>query len=116
MRSRSPMAMWQTVHTFATMLAAMRRVAPVLLATVLVALAAPATGLGPPPGRLLVSVRPPADGMARAAAARAVVARNDARPTGRDVPQVGLVTVRPRPGESLRTLAARLRRDPAVRS
>ena len=40
----------------------------------------------------------------------------DARRSGTDAPQIGLVTVRPPPGASVGALAAALRRDPAVRS
>lgn len=36
--------------------------------------------------------------------------------TGHSAPQIGLVTVRPRPGETLTELAARLRADPRVHS
>jgi serine protease len=70
-----------------------------------------------PTGRLLVLLREPAAGpAARASAARAVLARAGARRSGADVPQIGLVTMRPAPGGSLGELAAALRRDPAVRS
>jgi len=69
-------------------------------------------------GRLLVLLDRPASttATASAAAARAVVASADALPSGHSVPQIGLVTVRPRAGESLRALAARLRADPRVAS
>jgi serine protease len=63
-------------------------------------------------GRLLVMLR--SDQRAHAAAARAVAARAGAVPAGFAVPQIGLLTVRPRPGESLRALARRLRADPRV--
>src|ERR1700704_6039378 len=71
-----------------------------------------------PTGRLLVIVKAPAAAgpAAHASAARAVLARAGARPSGADVPQIGLVTVRPGPGGSLGALTAALRRDPAVRS
>jgi serine protease len=63
-------------------------------------------------GRLLVTLRP---GAAPArAAGHAVAAAAAARPSGFSVPQIRLVTVSPRPGESLRALAARLRADPRV--
>jgi subtilisin family serine protease len=45
-----------------------------------------------------------------------VIAAAGARPSGHSVPQIGLVTVRPRAGESLAALAARLRADPRVQS
>src|SRR4051794_21969876 len=73
-------------------------------------LAAVAAGLAPAPaqpapgaptGRLLVLLDRPHHG------ARAVAAA--ARLAGHSVPQIGLVTVRPRPGERLSALAARLR-------
>jgi subtilisin family serine protease len=53
---------------------------------------------------------------AHAAAATAVIARAGARRAGHQAPAIGLVTVRPRAGESLRALAARLRADPRVAS
>ncbi len=87
----------------------MRRVAPVLLA---LALALPATADASATGRLLVSIEPHAG----EGAASGVLARTGARATGRDVPQVGLLTVRPREGESRAALARRLRADRAVRS
>jgi subtilisin family serine protease len=68
-----------------------------------------------PTGRLLVLIDR-AHGTAEAAAARAVVARAGARPAGHSVAQIGLVTVRPRAGESLHRLASRLRADPRVSS
>jgi len=82
-------------------------------------LAAPAAAdVDAPTGRLLVLLRQPAGAgpAAHAAAAGAVLARSGARRSGADVPQIGLVTVRPGPGESLAGLAAVLRADPAVRS
>jgi serine protease len=92
----------------------MRRVA-LPLALALLAIATPAAGAAGT-GRLLVSLKPDASGRAQAAAATAVIARVDARQAGRSVPQIGLVVVRPRPGESLHALAARLRSDPRVRA
>jgi serine protease len=70
-------------------------------------------------GRLLVTLRPaavPAHATARAAAVHAVASAAGARPSGFSVPQLRLVTVSPRPGESLRALAKRLRADPRVAS
>jgi serine protease len=46
--------------------------------------------------------------------AAAVAATAAARPAGYSVPQIRLVTLRPRPGRSLRALAARLRADRRV--
>jgi len=92
----------------------MRRV---VLLGVAVALALPATaGASATTGRLLVSLAPSAPDRAHASAARAVVARAGARAAGYAVPEIGMVTVRPRRGGSLPALAARLRRDPAVRA
>src|SRR5438552_6291817 len=81
-------------------------------------LAVPATARADAPtGRLLVMLRQsPGAGPAAQAAARALLARAGARRGGADVPQIGLVTVRPAAGGSVAALAAVLRRDPAVRS
>ena len=70
-------------------------------------------------GRLLVTLKPAAaagHAAARAAAVHAVASAAGARPSGFSVPQIRLVTVSPRPGESLHALAARLRADPRVAS
>ena len=70
-------------------------------------------------GRLLVTLKPaaaPGHAAARAAAVHAVASAAGARPSGFSVPQIRLVTVSPRPGESLHALAARLRADPRVAS
>jgi len=70
-------------------------------------------------GRLLVTLKPAAASghvAARAAAVHAVASAARARPSGFSVPQIRLVTVSPRPGESLHALAARLRADPRVAS
>src|SRR4051794_12491549 len=67
-------------------------------------------------GRLLVSLKRPDAPRAQAAAVRAFAASVRARPVGRPVPQIGLVTVRPRNGESPHELAVRLRSDPRVRA
>jgi serine protease len=81
----------------------------VLSAGLLLAPAAPAHA--PATGRLLVTLRP---GAAVRVHAAAFAAAADARPAGYSVPQLRLVTVRPRPGETPRALAARLRADPRV--
>lgn len=69
-------------------------------------------------GRLLVLLDQPRGTTARASAAAAnrVVADAGARRAGSSAPQIGLVTVRPRAGESLHALAVRLRADPRVHS
>ena len=70
-------------------------------------------------GRLLVTLKPAAatgHAAARTAAVHAVASAAGARPSGFSVPQIRLVTVSPRPGESLHALAARLRADPRVAS
>jgi serine protease len=92
----------------------MRRAALVLIA---VGLVLPATAQASRTGRLLVSLARPAPATARAAAtATAVAASAGARDAVAAAPPIGLVTVRPRAGEGLRELAARLRRDPRVRA
>src|SRR4051794_18030857 len=88
----------------------MRRLALTALVLAALAPAAPAAGARTTyTGRLLVL-------MDRHAPARAVAAAADAIPAGHSVPQIGLVTVRPRPGESLHQLAVRLRATPGVKS
>jgi serine protease len=91
----------------------MRRVALVLLAAIFVV---PGSAEAARTGRLLVTMKPPAPGVAVVASATAVAASAGALPAGHTVPQVRLVTVRPKPGQSLRALARRLRRDPRVQS
>jgi serine protease len=81
-----------------------------------VSLAGPAAGSAaadPATGRIVVLARP---GTAGTSDARAALARAGARPSGPAVPQIGLVTVRPRPGESLAQAAVRLAATPGVRS
>lgn len=91
----------------------MRRVALVWLA---LSLAVPAAAGAEPTGRLLVSLHAQ-EGPARAAAtARAVAARAGARRAGPGVPRLRIATLAPGPGETVRSLALRLRRDPAVRA
>ena len=86
------------------MLAAMRRAALLAVAVALVA-AAPPAAASEPTGRLLVSMK-----------AGAPVAVAAGRPDGPRVPEIGLVTVRPRHGATLGELARELRRDPDVRA
>jgi len=70
-----------------------------------------------PTGRVLVLLdQAGARTPARAAATRAFVARSGARPAGPVVPEIGLVTVRPRPGQSVASLARALRDRGGVRS
>src|SRR4051812_37298183 len=91
----------------------MRRVLLVLSVGLLVPSSAHAV-MADGTGRLLVTLK---RGTAAApAAGHAVAAAAAARPSGFSVPQIRLVTVAPRPGESLRALAARLRADPRVAS
>lgn len=95
----------------------MRRIAPLAALLAVLAAAVPAAGAPSRTGRLLVLLERPQPGRATAAATlRAVVASAGARPSGPTVPQIGLVTVRPRPGETLPALARRLRADPRVDS
>src|SRR3954471_24652714 len=94
----------------------MRRAALVLCLALAVPASARAAGPGET-GRLLVTLRPAAERAdSRGGVGRAVAAAAAARPSGFSVPQIRLVTVAPRPGESLRALAARLRADPRVAS
>jgi subtilisin family serine protease len=72
--------------------------------------AAVAARSAPRTGRLLVTLAP-SSGVRPAAVAAAAGAGT----AGTRVPRLRLVAVRPRPGGSLRALAARLRRDPRVR-
>ncbi|HEX2105638.1 MAG TPA: S8 family serine peptidase [Solirubrobacteraceae bacterium] len=94
----------------------MRRAA--LLLSLALLLAAPAHAAGAQrTGRLLVTLERDArasSAQARSATARAVAAAAGAAPSGPAIPQIRLVTVRPRPGQSLRSLARRLRADPRV--
>lgn len=97
----------------------MRRVLALLvLAAVLPALSAgsAAAATTTPTGRLLVLLRTAPHGHARAAAAAAVIARAGARRAGVSAPAIGLVTVKPAPGQRLAALAKRLRSDPRVAS
>jgi len=95
----------------------MRVVALPLALLTLVAAATPGASAATTTGRLLVSLERDGGGVrAHAAAAQAVIARADARRSRGAVPQIGLVVVHARPGESLHALAERLRADPRVRS
>jgi len=97
------------MKTLALLAAAVAGLVPV--ATASAAETAPATG------RLLVLLDAPVAGaVASAARTREVIASAGARRSGHSAPQIGLVTVRPRAGESLSELAQRLRADPHVAS
>jgi serine protease len=88
----------------------MRRVA---IGALLALAAAPAAHAeAPPTGRLLVTLRPAAQG--HGPRAGAVARASGARRAGFSVPQIGLVALRPAPGQSARALAAALRADPRV--
>lgn len=80
------------------------------------ALALPAGADAARTGRALVLLERPSPGATASArlAARAVIARHRLRRAGPTVPEVGVVTVRPGPGETLAALAARLESDPRV--
>jgi subtilisin family serine protease len=67
-------------------------------------------------GRALVLLEPPSSGAVAAARATAgaVIARHELRRAGPVVPEVGVLTVRPAPGETLTELRARLGADPRV--
>jgi serine protease len=83
-----------------------------LLAAAL-ALAPNAHAAAPTTGRLIVKVRPGAGHHARIGAA-ALARSAQARVAGFSVPRLRLATLRPRSGNSLRSLATRLRADPRV--
>ncbi|HSD82173.1 MAG TPA: S8 family serine peptidase, partial [Solirubrobacteraceae bacterium] len=74
---------------------------------------AQATAAAPRTGRLVVTLAPSATASTRAQGA-AVAATAGARRPGSAVPRLHAVAVRPRPGETLRALRARLLRDPRV--
>ncbi|MGZ6644032.1 MAG: S8 family peptidase [Solirubrobacteraceae bacterium] len=84
------------------------------LASVGLVLAPAAHAQAPQTGRLLVTVAPGAAAPRARVTAAALAATGDARPAGFSVPQIGLVTLRPRRGAGLHALAVRLRADPRV--
>ncbi|MEA2227690.1 MAG: serine protease [Solirubrobacteraceae bacterium] len=95
----------------------MRRVLLLLSVGLVLPPAAHAAAAPVPTGNLLVTLKPGAgDRSGRRAAARAVAATAGARVSGFAVPQIRLVTMRPRAGESLAALGRRLRADPRVAS
>ncbi len=68
-------------------------------------------------GRLLVLLdEPQRESAAAARAAAGVLAQDGVRREGAQVPQIGLISVRPQRGRSLSALARALRRRPGVRS
>jgi serine protease len=83
------------------------------LLAVALALAPSAHAAAPTTGRLIVKVRPGAGPQARVSAA-ALARSAQARVAGFSVPRLRLVTLRPRSGTGLRSLATRLRSDPRV--
>jgi serine protease len=83
------------------------------LATVGLVLAPAAHAQAPQTGRLLVTLAPGTAPRARVTAA-ALAATAGARPAGFSVPQLRLVTVRPRGATGLHALAVHLRADPRV--
>jgi serine protease len=91
-----------------------RLVLPITVAALVVAGAAPdlAGAHASLTGRLLVKLR--AHGASWAALTTSVSARAGARRSGRDVPQISLLTVRPPRGDTLTALRQRLLRDPRV--
>jgi serine protease len=86
-----------------------------LVASAVLLASVPARASAELTGRVLVSLER-GDKPAQAAAARAVAARVGARRSGPATPQIGLVPVEPRPGETIWQLAERLRADPGVRA
>lgn len=89
----------------------MTRVALLVLAGLLLIAG---TAQASPTGRLLVTLDAPAGKTAHAAAARALVAATGARPAEVDVPQIGLVAVRPPSGTAPAAFARQLRRRAGV--
>jgi subtilisin family serine protease len=89
----------------------------VLAAFVVVLAAAPSTALasGETTGRLLVTLEPHGSGGAMRAAAASLLTADGLRRDGAQVPQIGLVSVRPQAGTKLAALAASLRRRAGVR-
>jgi subtilisin family serine protease len=91
-----------------------RLLLPITVAALVLAGAAPAApgADSPRTGRLLVKLR--GHGTSAPALAAAVAVRAGARRSGRDVPEIRLLTVRPRRGDTLAALRRRLLRDPRV--
>jgi serine protease len=91
-----------------------RHLLPALAA--LMTLTSPAAAGASTTGRALVLLERPAAGAVASARlqARAVIARHGLRRAGPQVPEVGVLTVWPGPGETVAELAVRLERDPSV--
>ena len=89
-----------------------------LLAAIALALGAPAVAVAASPttGRLLVTLEPPGAGGTMGAAAASLLSLGALRPDGAQVPQIGLVSVRPVVGVTLTALAHLLRGRAGVRS
>ncbi|MGI9100198.1 MAG: S8 family serine peptidase [Solirubrobacteraceae bacterium] len=89
-----------------------------LVAALVIALSAPAAALAAsePTGRLLVTFEPQQSGGALRAAAASLLSLDGLRRDGAQVPQIGLVSVRPQAGVTLAALARLLRRHDGVRS
>lgn len=95
----------------------MKVLRPALLTLAVATLFAPAAHAAAPPDRLVVLLERGHDApRASAASVTAFAARTGVRPAGPRAPQIGMVTVAPRPGESVAAAAKRLRADPAVAS
>ena len=93
----------------------MRRASIPLLAAAGLALAA-APAQAAPTGRVLVLLHRADGARAQASAVHAFLARTGARRAGPQVPEIGLVTVRPPAGRSFADFARTLRRDGSARS
>ena len=93
----------------------MRRASIPLLAAAGLALAA-APAQAAPTGRVLVLLHRADGARAQASAVQAFLARTGARRAGPQVPEIGLVTVRPPAGRSFADFARTLRRDGSARS
>jgi subtilisin family serine protease len=89
-----------------------------LLAAIALALGAPAVTVAASPttGRLLVTLEPPGAGSTMHATAASLLSLGALRPDGAQVPQIGLVSVRPVVGVTLTALAHLLRGRAGVRS
>lgn len=102
--------------SFAALACAVAFLATLALAAAATA-ATPARAAAELTGRLLVTLdRPQATSAAGARAAAAVLALDGVRRDGPQIPQIGVVAVRPAGGLALTALAAILRRRPGVRS
>ena len=97
---------------------ALSRLPALLPAALAIALGAPAAVLAAsePTGRLLVTLEPQGSGGALRAAAASLPSLDGLRRDGAQVPQIGLVSVRPQAGVTLAALARSLRRRDGVRS